>query len=337
MGELITILTSHSVFSQDELRSKLQQVSLGDHSEYSISLAPPTMHTLPSGDHFGSNLSMNANSFASTSSSNISPESTQATNQTPISLFPQVPLCQQADTQAEMYAAISQGFDPASSDYLFDRFKTHQDPNQPRSNTFQDDIFNSGWPREFPAPTMAFKLISTFFEKSPLMSCMFQPSLFFEQVLHGPKSSSFPSKTCLHAIFAMAYILQPDLDPSNQFKEGEIANTLAMKAARLHGEKAKHHLMQAALERADLLSTCKGALVLGSVKFGLGDMLDAWLVTGIAARLAMSLRLNRAEDDLQMRKGQVRVDLISATLIHPPQNWSEEEERRRIMATAFLS
>lgn len=83
----------------------------------------------------------------------------------------------------------------------------------------------TGWPSDFPPPNMVDKLVGIFFDGYAHLRYLFHPARFFEYLAQGPTSSRYPHPAILHAMFSLAYILRPDLDPILPFPQPEQRHT----------------------------------------------------------------------------------------------------------------
>jgi hypothetical protein len=75
------------------------------------------------------------------------------------------------------------------------------------------ELVLNGWPADFPAPSMVDTLVRVFFDEVSYGRLLFHPPRFFQRIAQGPTSSAFPHSAVLHAIFALAFIVKPELDP----------------------------------------------------------------------------------------------------------------------------
>lgn len=200
-------------------------------------------------------------------------------------------------------------------------------------------VILSSWPADFPAPDTVHLLCQVFFDQCHYLRCLFQPGRFFAHLAHGPGSSLFPSHAVLHAIFALAYTLRPDLDPANHASTGSshYSKLPALVSAKYHCERVKHHLSSLNGQGTTLLAQCKAAIILANVKFGHGQMLEAWNASGTACRIATALSLNRRKVESNIDDGRIRVDILSTSLLPLPSSWVEDEERRRVMFLAYAT
>ncbi|UZJ56557.1 hypothetical protein CBS101457_005877 [Exobasidium rhododendri] len=206
------------------------------------------------------------------------------------------------------------------------------------------EVILSGWPADFPSPSMVNQLTRVFFDQSDYLRCLFQPGRFFQQLTHGPNSIHYPSRAVLHAIFSMGYALRPDLDPANisllgSQRKGASANDKStMVSSRYHCERAKYHILRATDQVTDVLSIAKAATILTSIKYGVGEIFEGWICSGIATKTAVAMSINRSRktDGDDSTRG-AKVDIHWGSLLPPPKNWIEEEERRRVMFMAFVT
>ncbi|PWN37695.1 uncharacterized protein FA14DRAFT_187762 [Meira miltonrushii] len=83
----------------------------------------------------------------------------------------------------------------------------------------------TGWPSDFPPPNMVDKLVGIFFDGYAHLRYLFHPARFFEYLAQGPTSSRYPHPAILHAMFSLAYILRPDLDPMLPFPQPDQRHT----------------------------------------------------------------------------------------------------------------
>ena len=237
---------------------------------------------------------------------------------------------------------IKEPIDPLLLDPSTGQYKPREDPSS-KVGTNLSELILSGWPTDFPSPVMVEQLVRVFFDKSEYLRCLFQPSKFFEQLAHGPNSPRYPSHAILHAIFAIGYALRPDLDPANlsylatQMGRGTSNDESGMASCKYHCERAREHISKANGQGHDLLSACKAAIIITSIKFGVGDIFEAWVCSGMATKMAIAMALNRGKEDGELTMNKAKVDIFWGSLLAPPANWIEEEERRRVMFLAFVT
>lgn len=234
--------------------------------------------------------------------------------------------------------------DPLLLNSMADKYKaelpssTQMGSDMPFSN-----LVFFGWPSDFPAPAVVDQLTRIFFDRCDYLRNLFQPSRFFEQLAHGPNSPHFPSSAVLHAIFAMAYALRPDMDPASMslleaHSDREPTNEEStMVSTKYHCERARHHIQRVSAKDKNLLSVCKAAIILTNIKYGFGDVFEAWIDSGIAVKLAVALSLNRGTQTSKRESDKGCAELFSGTVLPPAANWVEQEERRRVMFFAFVT
>lgn len=244
---------------------------------------------------------------------------------------------------AQIYPESSQKEDQGSKEpidpLLLHSSADHYKNDEASSNTslgnstlFSNVIF-FGWPSDFPSPAMVDQLSRVFFSDCDYLQGLFQPSRFFEQLAYGPNSPHFPHPALLHAIFSMSYALRPDLDPAANLSNG--ASTMV--SSRFHYERAKAHIQKVTGRDRDLLSVCKAVVLLTSIKWGYGDIFEAWVESGVAIKMAVACSLNRGELQGERVKSIATAELFSGSLLPPATTWIEEEERRRVMFLAFVT
>lgn len=207
--------------------------------------------------------------------------------------------------------------------------------------TMFSQVVLSVWTADFPPPSDVFPLLLVFFDKCDYLKFMIQQRRFFEEVAQGPHSPQYPTHALLHSIFALAYRLCSSLDLPSANNGGPNAlskdhDTLS----RFHRERARHHIFRPRNESKHLLSCCKAAIILANTEYGLGNSFDAWVLSGMATKIAISLNLNKGVPDLERMRGKLGfpIDLdIPSLMITSPSDWVDAEERRRVMILAFIT
>lgn len=184
------------------------------------------------------------------------------------------------------------------------------------------------------------QLIDVFFEDHDC-SYIFHPGRLRERIALGPDHDNYPQNAALHIIVALAYASRPEIDEE---VSGGRKPTERSGAHYRHFAAASQSLFHSF--HCDKLKTpldlVRASLLLVSKLYGQGDQLESYLASAQAARLCVSLNLNRdvpsrAEQQLQQLQYLLMQPRITDnSIIRPePSDAIEAEELRRTMLLMF--
>ncbi|KAK0547456.1 hypothetical protein OC845_004088 [Tilletia horrida] len=197
----------------------------------------------------------------------------------------------------------------------------HQQPQfQPYLHQFAaGGLTFTGWPVDFPPPEKFDKLVEVFFKYIGSMWPMLHRGRFYSRLALGPLHARYPHYAVLHAMFALAYTMMPELDdspppalpsPTAFMARGALNGTgrrspAITTCASFHSDRAKA-IVGGSMEGQNVYELCQASVLLAIYKYANGELIDAWMLSAQCLRIAVPLGLSRMapESSLAAREQQ---------------------------------
>lgn len=194
---------------------------------------------------------------------------------------------------------------------------------RPLEDMAEDPAISPGLP---PPATLQAVVNAYFVAVQPWIPVLHETQ--FRRRMHDPEQR--PRLACLlHAMVVAGarYVQQEDLPEE---EEGDIDTLLRL------AQRTRSHVLLVAMDSLSVESL-QALIILAFHDIGSGRTARAWSIVASITRTVDYLRLNtEAEDDNSLEKQQQHTLLRPMSLLGPPTNWIEEEERRRVFWCVLL-
>lgn len=206
-----------------------------------------------------------------------------------------------------------------------------------------DSLSTACWLRDtdvdLPPQPLLSRLVDVFFEEH-MPAFIFHPSRLRERIALGPQHPNYPQVAALHIIVSLAYAARPDID-----EEVTGEKPTARSGAHYRHLAAAQHGLTFVIHtdcKVNTLDLVRTSLLSALKTYGQGDQLESYLASAQAARLCISVNMNRdvpSRAEQQMQQLQyllMQPRITDASIIRPePSDEIEAEEVRRTMLLMF--